>query len=47
MYCAVGPLCFGLFGFSLGKAIFYSDFKKEQVAKFAFLCFKMNGNQLH
>jgi hypothetical protein len=25
----------------------YSDFEKEQVPKLAFLCFKMNGNQLY
>jgi hypothetical protein len=43
----VGPVCFGLFGYNLGKTMFYSDFEKEQVTKFAFLCFKMNGNQLY
>jgi hypothetical protein len=40
-------VCLGLFGYNLGKNIFYSDFEKEQVTKFAFLCFIMNGNQLY
>ena len=42
----VGPVSFGLFGYYLGKNMFSSDFERQQAAKFTFLCFKMNGNQL-